>query len=58
MKLDTNLLNRDLFRQAAFQHFVLETLNINFKQVDGIMPIHLHFTRNAGAGQALAAAGL
>ena len=40
VKLDTNLMNRDTLRKAAFQHFVLETLDINFQQVDEIVPMN------------------
>jgi hypothetical protein len=50
VELDTNLLNRNAFLKATFQHFILETFNINFQEVDGIVPIDLHLTRETGAG--------
>ena len=53
VKLDTNLMNRDVLRKAAFQNLVLETLNIDFQQVDVIVPMQLHLLRKGGAGRRL-----
>ena len=58
VKLDTNLMDRDTLRKAAFQHLVLETLDINLQQVDEIVPMQFHLTRKAGAGMGLASARL
>ncbi len=49
VKLDANLPNRDAFGEAIFQYFVLEALNINFQQIDGIVPICLHLTGKGSA---------
>ena len=58
VELDTKLLDLNMFSKAAFQHLILETLNINFQQVDEIVAIRLHLTRKAGAGKGLVPAGL
>ncbi len=58
VKLDTNLMNRDTLRKAAFQHLVLETFNINLQQVDEIVPMQFHLAGKAGAGMSLASARL
>jgi hypothetical protein len=49
VELDTDLLNRNLFRKVAFLHLVLETPNINFQQIDTIVLIDPHLAREAGA---------
>ena len=58
MELDANLFNGDAFLESVFQYLVLETLNINFQQVDGIVPVHLHLTHKTGAGEGFVPAGL
>ena len=50
VELDADLLDWNLCREAAFQHFILETFNINFQEVDGMVPIDLHLTGKTGAG--------